>query len=152
MLTLFTKFEVKTQNDICFSLLAALTLFLISCLIITVLPPKRWWWIIQSKTGPFPNSFSCVYFHVAHNPRRIHEHRVLGSQQLTWVCCCPRSVSCSSGLLRAALLPGPDASQGAVAESHSAGAPPAPLPQALGTPVLHRPPHETLSAPLTAAS
>lgn len=57
----------------------------------------------------------------------------------------------SAGVLGAAVLPGPDAGEGAVAESHGPGAPPAPLPQAVWTPFLHRPPHETLSPPLTPA-
>lgn len=53
------------------------------------------------------------------------------------------------GFLGAAVLPGPDAGEGALTESHSPGTPPAPLPQAVGTPFLHCPPHETLPPPLS---
>lgn len=55
----------------------------------------------------------------------------------------------SPGVNRVTLLPGPDAGEGTVPESHSAGAPPAPLPKALGTPFLYRSPHETLPPSLT---
>lgn len=56
---------------------------------------------------------------------------------------------CSPGVDCAALLPGHDARQGAVAESHCPGAPPAPVPQDIWTPFMYHPPHETLPPSLT---
>lgn len=55
----------------------------------------------------------------------------------------------SPGVNCVTLLPGPDAGEGTIPESHSAGTPPAPLPKALGTPFLYRSPHETLPPSLT---
>lgn len=57
--------------------------------------------------------------------------------------------SCRLGVFCAALLPGPDASEGAFSESHGTGTPPAPLPQDVRTSFLHCSPHETLPPSLT---